>query len=235
MTICKMIIACLIFSSFCYSFALGQEDLSITITTSPPGATVYLRGELDLVANTPASLPSNITGRYKTEITRPGYETWKGDLTFVPGSTNNVAIELSKKTRMKAMLRSLIIPGWGQVYSGDKLRGYLITSGAVVAAGTIFYLDRRFDKKLNDYNEALEEYNSASAIEERIALKSCMDGRQRDAYFAETDRNTALIVGAALWAYNVLDALLFFPDSDAYFPGVKSFGDGAALTFSVNF
>lgn len=230
-----MIIACLIFSSFFFSFASGQEEMGITITTSPPGATVYLRGELDLVANTPASLPANITGRYKAEITRPGYETWKGDLTFVPGSSNNVAVELSKKTRMKAMLRSLFIPGWGQVYSGEKFRGYLITSSVIVTAGAIFYLDRNFDKKLNDYNKALAEYNSATAIEERIVLKSFMDERQRDAYVAETDRNTALAIGAALWAYNVLDALLFFPESDAYFPGVKSFGDGAALTFNVNF
>lgn len=235
MKICKMIITCLIFLSFCFGFASGQEEMGITITTSPPGATVYLRGELDLVANTPASLPANITGRYKAEITRPGYETWKGDLTFVPGSSNNVAVELSKKTRMKAMLRSLVIPGWGQVYSGGKFRGYLITSSVIVTAGAIFYLDRSFDKKLNDYNKALAEYNSATAIEERIILKSCMDERQRDAYVAETDRNTALAVGVALWAYNVLDALLFFPESDAYFPGVKSFGDGAALTLNVNF
>ncbi|UCC81036.1 MAG: PEGA domain-containing protein [Candidatus Zixiibacteriota bacterium] len=235
MMICKMIIACLIFSSFCYGFALGQEDLSITITTSPPGATVYLRGELDLVANTPASLPANITGRYKAEITRPGYETWKGDFTFVPGNPNSVAIELSKKTRVKAMLRSIIIPGWGQVYSGEKIRGYLITSGVIATAGAIFYLDRSFDKKLNDFDKALAEYNSATAIEERIVFKSEVDKRQRDAYVAETDRNTALAVGAALWAYNILDALLFFPESDAYFPGVKSFGDGAALTFNVNF
>jgi hypothetical protein len=133
------------------------------------------------------------------------------------------------------MLRSTILPGWGQAYSGEKFRGYLITAATASAAVAVFYLDRSFDKKLNDYNRARDEFNSATAIEERIALKSYMDEKQRDAYIAETDRNTILAVGAALWAYNILDALLFFPESDAYFPGVKSFGDGAALTFEIDF
>lgn len=221
--------------SFCVASVAAQDESNITITTSPPGATVYLRGELDLVANTPASLPPNIAGRYKAEITRPGYETWKGDLAFVPGSPNNVAIELSKKTRVKAMLRSLLVPGWGQIYSGDEFRGYLITAGAVMTAAAVFGLDRSLDKKLTDYDMARSNYNSATAIEDRVALKSYLDEKQREAYNAETDRNTALAIGVALWGYNILDALLFFPDSDAYFPGITSLGDGAALTFNIEF
>ncbi|UCE66440.1 MAG: PEGA domain-containing protein [Candidatus Zixiibacteriota bacterium] len=235
MVINKLMIFPLILISFCFTSAVAQDESNTIITTSPPGATVYLRGELDLVANTPASLPSNITGRYKAEITRPGYETWKGDLTFVPGSPNSVDIELSKKTRVKAMLRSLLIPGWGQIYSGDKLRGYLFTAGTIAAAATVFHLDRNLDKKLTDYDMARSDYNSATAIEDRIALKSYLDNKQRDAYNAETDRNTALAIGAALWGYNILDAILFFPESDAYFPSITSLGDGAALTFNIEF
>jgi len=225
----------MILAIFYFSSAAAQEESGITITTNPPGATVYLRGELDLVANTPASLPPNISGRYKAEITRPGYETWKGDLTFVPGSSNNVAIKLSKKTRMKAMLRSILIPGWGQVYSGNKLRGCLITAGTVVTAAAAYHLDKSFDKKRSDYDIAYSNYNSAITIENRIALKAISDEKQHEAYRAETDRNTVMAVGAAFWAYNVIDALLFFPESDAYFPSVTSLGDGAALTFNFEF
>lgn len=225
----------LIFMILCFSSAFAQERSNITITTNPPGATVYLRGELDLVANTPANLPNTISGRYKAEVTRPGYETWKGDFTFVPGSPNNIAIRLSKKTRVKATLRSLIVPGWGQVYSGDKLRGYFITTGAVLSAAAIFHLDRRFDKKKDEFDIAQANYDNAMSIEEKIALKAISDEKQQDAYKAETDRNTALAVGAAFWAYNVLDAFLFFPEGNAYFPTVTSLGDGAALTYNIEF
>jgi hypothetical protein len=218
-----------------FAFASAQDDSGITITTNPAGATVYLRGETDLVAHTPAVLPNNISGYFKAEITRPGYETWKGDLTFLPGSSNNIAIELSKKSRAKAMLRSIFIPGWGQVYSGNRSRGYLFTGGTIAAAATVYYLDRRFDKKKTDFDIARSNYESATGIEDRIALKGVLDERQRDAYNAETDRNTVFVVGAALWGYNILDAILFFPDDEAFFPGMTSYGDGASLTFNIRF
>jgi hypothetical protein len=235
MTVYKSKTGLLIFMIFCFSSAFAQEESKITITTNPSGATVYLRGEMDLVANTPASLPTTISGRYKAEVIRPGYETWKGDFTFVPGSPNNIAIKLSRKTRVKATFRSMIVPGWGQVYSGDKLRGYLITTGTVITAAAIFHFDRRFDKKKNDFDIAQSNYVNAMTIEEKIALKAISDEKQQDAYKAETDRNTALAVGAAFWAYNVLDAFLFFPDGNAYFPSLTSLGDGAALTYQIEF
>lgn len=235
MTICKSRAGLLIFMILYFSSAYGQEKSDITITTNPPGATVYLRGELDLVANTPASLPETISGRYKAEITRPGYETWKGDFTFLPGRPNSIAIRLSKKTRAKAALRSFIIPGWGQIYSGNKFRGYAISTGAVAAAAAIFHLDRRFDKKKADFEVAQEDYLNAMAIEDRIALKAILDERQNDAYDAETDRNTAIAIGVGLWTYNVIDALLFFPENNAYFPSVTYLDDGAALVYSFQF
>jgi hypothetical protein len=102
-------------------------------------------------------------------------------------------------------------------------------------AATIYHLDRRFDKKKADYDIAYSEYISSTAIEERIALKAISDEKQQDAYNAETDRNTALAVGAAFWVYNVLDALLFFPENNAYFPSVTALDDGAALIYSFEF
>lgn len=235
MTVYKPKIGLSILMILCFSSAFAQTESNITITTSPPGATVYLRGEMDLIANTPASLPATISGRYKAEVIRTGYETWKGDFTFVPGNPSNISIRLSRKTRIKATLRSMFIPGWGQVYSDNKLRGYLITTGAVATAAVIFHLDRRFDNKRNDFDIAQANYTNATTIEEKIALKAISDEKQQDAYRAETDRNTALAIGAAFWAYNVLDSFLFFPEGNAYFPSVTSLGDGVALTYHVEF
>lgn len=217
------------------SLSLAQEDKGITISTNPSGATVYLDGEIDLVANTPARIPSDISGRFRAEITRPGYETWKGDLTLVPGSSKNIEIRLSRKTRLKAALRSLLIPGWGQVYSENKSRGYLMTSGVIITGAALYYLDRRFDDKKSDFDIARENYDAATRIDERNALKVILDDRQRDAYKAESDRNTALAVGIGLWGYNVLDALLFFPGDKAYIPSVATVGDGLGLSFVVEF
>ena len=221
--------------AFLWSASWAQDNGEILISTRPPGATVYLYGAYDLVANTPARLPSDLSGRYKAKITRPGYEIWKGELTFVPGSVNDIDIKLSKKTRIKASLRSLFIPGWGQMYSGNSLRGSLFTGGIVVSAAAVYIADRRYQKKRSDYDIALSEYYAAESIEDRVCLKADLNEKQKAAYDAETDRRTAFAIGAAIWAFNVIDALVFFPEKDVFYPTVTSLGDGVAVSVTARF
>ncbi len=215
--------------------AAGQDDQQITIVTSPPGATVFLYGEMDLIANTPARLPLKLSGRYQAKITRPGYETWKGDLTFVPGSNNNFEIKMTRKSRLKAGLRSVFVPGWGQIYSGKKTGGIMLTSGAAVSAVAVYFTDSRYKDKFSDYNIAIMNYTNAVSIEDRIRYKTILDDKQRTAYRAETDRRIAIAAAGALWVFNVLDAVLFFPETDLFYPTVASIDGGAQLTFTVRF
>ena len=96
-------------------------------------------------------------------------------------------------------------------------------------------MDRRFDDKKSDYEIALANYDAAARIDEKMALKAVLDDRQRDAYRTESDRNTILAMGIALWGYNVLDAILFFPGDKAYFPSVTTLGDGLGLSYNIEF
>jgi len=218
-----------------WSAALAQDKGEISITTRPSGATVYLSGEFDLVANTPARLPMDVSGRYKAKITRPGYETWKGELTFIPGSTNEIEIKLKMKTRFKAALRSLFVPGWGQRYYGSPTRGSIITSAAMISAASIIIMDREYSNKKREYNIAYSDFTAASSIEEKNALKIILDEKQKHAYDAETNRNTAIAIGITVWAFNFIDALIFFPETDVFYPTVTSLGDGASITLSARF
>lgn len=217
------------------SMAWAQDDIGILISTRPPGATLYLYGAHDLVANAPARLPSELSGLYKVKITRPGYENWKGELTLVPGFSNEIDIKLSKKTRRKAMLRSLFIPGWGQMYSGNSLRGSVFTTGVIVSAAAAYLTDRRYQKKRSDYDIALGEYYDAQSIEDRVRLKANLNEKQKTAYDAETDRRTAFVIGAAIWAFNIIDALVFFPEKDVFYPAVTSMEDGVAISVTARF
>lgn len=221
--------------AFLWSMSSAQENDEILISTRPSGATIYLYGAYDLVANTPARLPSDLSGRYRAKITRPGYENWKGELTFVPGSVNDIEIKLSKKTRKKALLRSFFIPGWGQMYSGNSLRGSLFTTGVVVSAAAAYLTDRHYQKKRSDYDIALGEYYDARSIEDRVRLKANLNEKQKTAYDAETDRRTAVLIGAAIWAFNIIDALVFFPEKDVFYPAVTSMEDGVAISVTARF
>jgi|WetSurMetagenome_2_1015567.scaffolds.fasta_scaffold77330_2 hypothetical protein len=227
------IIICLALAA---SVASAQNGQTILIQTTPSGATVYLKGDFEYIAKTPANLPSNLTGLYKAKITRPGYESWKGDLTFIPGNANNFNIELKRKTRLKAGFRSLLIPGWGQVYSGNTTRGGIITLSAAVAAGGLYFLDKEYQDKRSDYDIASQAYyNSSSSIDEKNRLKAIMNKQQRRAYNAETDRRNAFYLLAGIWSYNLLDAVVFFPNGDSYFPVVSAIDGGASLTYSFGF
>lgn len=218
-----------------WSISGAQDNGEISVSTRPSGATLYLYGAHDLVANTPARFPSDLSGRYRAKITRPGYETWKGELTFVSGSVNDIEINLSKMTRMKASLRSLFIPGWGQKYSGNSLRGSFFTMGVVVSATAVYLTDRRYQEKRSDYDIALSDYQAAASIEDRVRFKTALNKKQKEAYDAETDRRTALAIGIAIWAFNVVDALVFFPERDVFYPAVTSLGDGVALSVTARF
>lgn len=220
---------------FAPQIASAQDKSEILITTRPSGATIYLKGEFDLVANTPAKLPMDISGKYDAKITRPGYETWRGELNFVPGSDNEINIDLSRKTRVKAALRSIIIPGWGQRYSGNSTKGTLLTSAALLSGAAVVITDRIYQNKKRDYNTALADFNSAGSIDEKNRLKIVLDDSQRKAYDAESDRNLAIAFGIGAWAFNLVDALIFFPSGEVFYPTVSSLGDGASVQLTARF
>ena len=62
-----------------------------------------------------------------------------------------------------------------------------------------------------------------------------MDSQQRRAYNAKTDRRNAFYLLAGIWSYNILDAVVFFPNGDSYFPVVAAIDGGASLTYTIGF
>ena len=83
----------------------------------------------------------------------------------------------------------------------------------MTAASAVAYLviDHRFDDKYADYQRVKTAYDASTSDEERQDLWSRLQTTQRDAYDAEDFRRAAITVTAALYAANVLDALIFMP------------------------
>jgi len=214
----------------------AQSAGTYLITTDPSGATAYLKGEYDLVVNTPAVLPPNLSGWYKAEITMPGYENWKGEFNFTPGVGNNIKIKLSQKTALKAGLRSVFIPGWGQRYSGNSLRGGMYLLGTAISAAGLYLADQRYQDDRADYDIAARQYYNAGSIDEMNRLKDILDDKQRIAYKSENDRRTVFYIGAGVWTLNILDAVLFFPDNSGFIPALSISNDGdVTLNYTMGF
>jgi len=208
-----MILAILIISSV----VVSAQEHSTIINSDPPGAAITLDGEYKLSATTPCRLPDNINGKFSLRAIMPGYESWNGDIVIIPGQENRFSFGMSAKTRYKAALRSLFMPGWGQYYAGEKNKAIFFNVLTIGAGIGTLVTDYDFRQKRDDYDQAIIDLGNASTYEEITELRQLVIDKNREAYDAETKRNTFAIVTAALWAYNVVDALVFFPERKLYF------------------
>jgi hypothetical protein len=208
------LIMILVFFSFQASLAQEEEKKSeagLVITSVPSGATVFIEGEYGLNATTPATLPLNLKGKYKIRALKEGYEGWSTSI-WLDGTTPKlITITLSPKTRLKGVLRSLVFPGWGQYYYGEKKKSFLFSFATLGAAAAFVVADNDFSSKNDDYVSARNDYNSASNVEDKYRLKQILDEKQRQAYDAENVRRATLILVGVSWGFNLLDALVFYP------------------------
>jgi hypothetical protein len=188
------------------------QEHRTTIDSNPPGAFLTLEGEYRVSATTPCQIPDNIIGSYRLKARLPGYESWNGDILILPNQDNKFAVNLAPKTRIKASLRSLIIPGWGQYYSGQKTRSMIIGLGTIGAGVAALIADNDYRRKRDDYFDAKIDLANAHTQEEIDRLWTLTRSKNRDAYNAETTRNTLAGLAIGMWAYNVLDAMIFFPE-----------------------
>jgi TolB-like protein len=94
------------------------------------------------------------------------------------------------KSKIGAAIRSTLVPGWGQLYNGEKLSGYttiIAAMGAIGTAGAFGYLGTLAEAK---YNE-----KKASTVSER---------KTANAHYSKA--RIALLSYAAIWSYAIADA-----------------------------
>lgn len=102
-------------------------------------------------------------------------------------------IELTTRYGARGLWRSAIIPGWGQFHKGANLKGSLILGGcAVLAAGIVFTENQR-----SDYIRKIAQTHDVNQIK---------DYSTKADHFA-TARNICIGAAAALYLYNLIDAV----------------------------
>ncbi len=195
------------------SSTLASEPKGITINSVPPGATVYVEGEHTFVGKTPMKVPYLLVGTYKITASKRGYETWFQRVNLVGERSGPLLIRLTPKTRLKAALRSTLFPGWGQWYMDKRFKGGAISFAMIGLAFSFIAIDAQYDRAVDSYNQALRDYTTTKREKERLALELQVRDKEKQANDNYRRRNTILWMTGALWAYNILDALIFFPSS----------------------
>ncbi|MCK4546665.1 MAG: hypothetical protein KAW17_04400 [Candidatus Eisenbacteria sp.] len=119
------------------------------------------------------------------------------------------------KTRWGGIWRSTVLPGWGQIYGGRKIRGYtfMVTEIAILTAAINATIER--GRAYDDYQDARE----TASIGQVNALHDDYNSLRRTA-------ETLSFAAAGVWAFNIIESLL----ND---PGVLREGDRAAGEWRV--
>ncbi len=191
-----------------------EASEGFTVTTSPPGAEVSLIGAVTLNGITPVTFKQGLEGNYQVRVTSFGYETYKSSVFLQTGKLMTLTVRLHPKTVLKAAARSLLIPGWGQSYAGQKGKGTLLTLAAVGAVASFLVADANFTNKENEYNDMVTSYRNALTYDQKQLIYSSLKGARKSAYDAESVRRITIGAVIAVWGLNLLDVIFFFPEDN---------------------
>lgn len=131
----------------------------------------------------------------------------------------NTDIRLTSKTRSRAFMRSIVYPGWGQVYSHDKRytsnrksigRGMMF-GGILTLIGAAYSWDN-YNKSLNIYNASKKTYDAQTTMEgiQEWNQKAVLDNQKM-----KDDHAIAIsisLIGLSYWIGSAIEAVINMPD-----------------------
>ena len=130
------------------------------------------------------------------------------------GVSITAASVVKGKSRFDAMIRSAVMPGWGQFYSGKKMMGWAFLGGELTAVGLAFSAYSAYSTANSNLTAFNQQYNNATDPVQIADLRSKTLQAEAD-QLSSNDQMTMMIYAAGgLWAINVVHAFLTGPKAD---------------------
>lgn len=238
----RILTAALVFSILLApTIIFAQDEGNVLVNTDPQGSLVTLHGDLTLSGVSPVQFNRSLSGKYRIEVTRDGYENYHSTAYFSSTQVTQLDIHLVPKRRIKAFARSLIIPGWGQKYYGNGYKAAFFFLGTVASAVGYAVVRDDYSSKKDDYEARLAAYQDATHWSDLPRLQADMLDAQQRANDAEDWVNIMAGVTVGVYALNLLDTFLFFPEYTSYteYKAITAAPDvghnRVGLTVSLNF
>ena len=118
------------------------------------------------------------------------------------------------KTKMDAMMRSLLFPGLGQFYANQKLWGYGWMAAEIVAGGLIVMNYSNYKTAYDDYNDYHTSYANATDPVLIAHYKTQSQNSHDDIESAMDDMKTMASIAGVVWIANVVHAYMVGPKSE---------------------
>ena len=119
------------------------------------------------------------------------------------------------KSRFGAMLRSAVMPGWGQMYSGEKTMGWAFLGGELIVAGLAFSAYSAYATANSDLTAFNQQYNISTDPAQIQDLRSKILQADADQLSSNDQMTTMIYAAGGLWAANVIHAFLTGPKADS--------------------
>ena len=116
------------------------------------------------------------------------------------------------KSKTGALMRSMVLPGFGQLYSGRKISGFsflLLEAGMI---GMAAKSNSDYASFQTEYNTRLANYNAATAPEDIASYKVLVNRARADMTSANDQLTLFSAAAGGLWLINAIHAFLTGPD-----------------------
>lgn len=134
----------------------------------------------------------------------------------------------AQMTLRSALVKNIVVPGWGQIQNGHSWKGGIITGAGLAALGGMIYFIADANKKETEY------------LNERDPL--LIQGKYDDYNSAYKTRNVFIISYLAVWLYSQIDLIFFSSENLDYLPvqpaqglSLENSGGNFSLSFRYSF
>ena len=130
------------------------------------------------------------------------------------GSPVTATPAVKAKTRFGAVLRSAVLPGWGQMYSDRKLMGWSFLGGELLLGALAFASHSVYQTAYDDVNTYHGQYKNATDPVKIQEFKALSQQAEVDVTDANDQLTMILYTTGGLWVINVVHAMLTGPKDD---------------------
>lgn len=127
---------------------------------------------------------------------------------------NQEAARRLKTTRLSAAMRSLFLPGWGQMHRGYSKKGWFFISATIVSAGVSLFAYRDFNSAKQSYDETnLQDHGKIRHLNSDGTRYSEFGARYKKISSSSRTANISFAVLGGFWAMSILDSIVWGPAS----------------------
>jgi|GEM_PF-1698011 len=150
-------------------------------------------------------------GDHQLEAKSSGYENLSRVITLAAGDNKTIELEMQQKKPRRAVVKSILWPGWGQRYAERGAPALVYPAVELGALAGVFLSIRHYNDAVEKYEKSRINYSSAIDEADLVPARRDMQRRYKEISDAQTSRNILIAAAVGIWVWNVVDVVIWPP------------------------